>query len=52
MRHVAFDFLGLALGLIRGGVSGVTDVRPGVEPVVGGDGDGHEAEGGEGPHDG
>lgn len=52
MRHVAFDFLGLHLALIRGGVRGVTDVRPRVEPVVGGDGDGHEAEGGEGPHDG
>lgn len=52
MRQVAFDFLGLHLALIRGGVGGVADVRPGVKPVIGGDGDGHEAEGGEGPHDG
>lgn len=52
VRQVAFDFLGLRLALVRGGVGGVADVRPRVEPVVGADGDGHEAEGSEGPRDG
>ena len=52
MRQVASHFLGLHLGLIRGNIGGVADVRAGVEPVVGADGDGHEAERGEGPHDG
>lgn len=52
MRQVAFDFLGLHLGLVRWGIGGVADVRPRVKPVVGADGDGHETEGSEGPHDG
>lgn len=52
MRQIAFDFLGLHLGLVRGDISGVADVRTGVEPVIGANGDGHEAEGGKGPHDG
>lgn len=52
VRQVAFDFPALHLALVRGGVGGVADVSPRVEPVVGADGDGHEAEGGEGPHDG
>lgn len=52
VRQVAFDFLGLHLSLVCGDISGIADVRPGVKPVVGADGDGHEAEGGEGPHDG
>lgn len=51
VRQVAFDFLGLRLALVRRGVGRVTDVRPRVEPVVGADGDGHEAEGSEGPRD-
>lgn len=52
VRQVAFDFLVLHLGLVRGDICGVADVRPGVKPVIGADGDGHEAEGGESPHDG
>ena len=52
MRQVASDFLGLDLGLVCGDIGGVADVRARVKPVVGADGDGHEAEGGEGPHDG
>lgn len=52
MRQVAFDFLGLHLGIVGGDIGGVADVRPGVEPVVGADGNGHQAEGGEGPHHG
>lgn len=52
MRQVASDLPGLHLVLIRGGVRGVADVRAGVKPVVGADGDGHEAERGEGARGG
>lgn len=51
VRQVAFDFPGLHLAVVGGHVGGVTDVRPGIQPVVGADGDGHEAEGGEGSRD-
>lgn len=40
------------LRLVRRDVGAVADVCAGVEPVVGTDGDGHEAEGGEGSHRG
>lgn len=52
VRQVASDYLVLHLGILRGGIRGVADVRPGVKPVVGANGDSHETEGGEGAHDG
>lgn len=42
----------LRLGLVRGGIGAVADVRPRIEPVVRADGDGHKAEGSESPHGG
>lgn len=52
VRQVSSDLLVLQLRLVRGDIGGVADVGSGVEPVVGADGDAHEAEGGEGAHDG
>lgn len=52
MCEVALLGFRLRLGLVRGGIGAVADVRPRVEPVVRADGDGHQAEGGESPHGG
>ena len=52
VRQVSSHFLGLRLAVVGGDVGAVADVRARVQPVVGADGDGHEAEGGEGSHDG
>lgn len=52
MGEVALLGFRLRLGLVRGGIGAVADVRPRVEPVVRADGDGHQAEGGESPHGG
>lgn len=52
MGEVALLGLRLSLGLVRGGIGGVADVRPRIEPVVRANGDSHQAEGGESPHGG
>lgn len=52
MCEVALLGFRLRLGLVRGGIGAVADVRPRVEPVVRADGDGHQAEGGESAHGG
>lgn len=52
MREIAPRLPRRPLRLVRRDVGAVADVGAGVEPVVGADGDGHEAEGGEGAHRG
>lgn len=52
MREVAPRFLRRPLRIVRRDVGAVADVRAGVQPVVGTDGDGHEAESGESSHRG
>lgn len=39
-------------GLFRSDVGGIADESAGVKPVIGADGNDHEAEGGKGPHGG
>lgn len=48
--EVALLGLGLSLGLLRGGIGGVADIRARIQPVVRANGDSHQAEGGESPH--
>lgn len=50
--EVALLGFGLRLGLIRGGVGAVADVRSRVKPVVRADGDGHQTERSKSPHGG
>lgn len=50
--HVPFSFLRLHLHVVRGGICGVAYVRPGVQPVICPDGNGHQAESRKSPHDG
>lgn len=52
MRKVAPRFPRRSLRFVRRDVGAVADVRAGVQPVVGTDGDGHEAESGESSHRG
>lgn len=52
VREITARFLGLRLSVVRGEIGRVANIRPGVQPVVRADSDGHKAKRHESTHGG